>query len=249
MVWWWTGEQIGGCQLRWLTWLIFITRTVSCGSLDETWAREGQGVCGLFSCSYKCASVSIRNMHLEILIIVLHFRLFKNSQYIVSHPFPFSKGGSREADGNQREAKWEARLCDGKALKKRNYLGRNEGEKRLMEMTGKRCRSYLSNGASLLIPQSLPSFFSKSFSFIMSLLLHEGAQKALKHSCSWHHFIRTIQTYLFSITFTLQRKIWDRDTKWSRQYLTVPKGSYCTTRINYVLSNCCMVGTLSHHKG
>lgn len=151
-------------------------------------------------------------MHLEILIIVLHFKLFKNSHSIVSHPFPFSKGGSRGTGGNRREAKGEARLCDDKALKERNYLGRNEGEKRLMEMTGKRCRSYLGNGASFLIPPSLSSFFSKSFSFIMSLLLHEGAQKALKYSCFWHHFIRTIQTYLFSITFTLPRKRWDRDT-------------------------------------
>lgn len=175
---WWTGEQIGGCQFRWLIWLIFITWTVSCGSLDETWAREGQRVRGLFSCVYKCASVSIRNMHLEIFIIVLHFRLFKYSHSIVSHPFSFSKGRSREADSDQREDKGEAGLCDGKALKRRNYLGRNEGEKRLMKMTGKRCRGYLGNRASFLIPQSLSSFFSKRFSFIMSLLLHEGAQKA-----------------------------------------------------------------------
>lgn len=137
----------------------------------------------------------------------MHFRLFKNTHSIISHPFPFSKGGSREVDGDQRETKGEAGLCDGKALKRRNYLGRNEGKKRLMRMTGKGCCSYLGNRASFLIPQLLSSFFSKRFSFIMSLLLHKGAQKALKYSCFWHHFIRTIQTYLFLISFTLQRKV------------------------------------------
>lgn len=143
--------------------------------------EPGNGnVRGLFSCVYKCASVSIRNMHLEIFIIVLHFRLFKYSHSIVSHPFPFSKGGSRKADGDQKEAKREAGLCDGKALKRRNYLGRNEGEKRLMKMTGKRCHDYLGNRASFLIPQSLSSFFSKKVFFHNVTSAPRGGTKSLK---------------------------------------------------------------------
>lgn len=92
--------------------------------------------------------VSIRNVYLGTLIIVLSFRFFKNSHSIVSPASPYSNGGSREADGDQRDARDRIKgacVCKGKTLKERNYLDGNKGEERLMGMAGKRYHSYLGN--------------------------------------------------------------------------------------------------------
>lgn len=47
---------------------------------------------------------------------------------------PYSNGGSREADGDQRDARDRIKgacVCKGKTLKERNYLDGNKGEERL----------------------------------------------------------------------------------------------------------------------
>lgn len=61
----------------------------------------------------------------------------------MSHPSPYGKEGSREADGDERDTR--DRICNGKTLKKRNYLDGNEGEAKLMRMAGKRYHGYLGN--------------------------------------------------------------------------------------------------------
>lgn len=54
----------------------------------------------------------------------------------MSHPSPYGEEGSREADGDEGDTR--DRICNGKTLKKRNYLDGNEGEAKLMRMAGKR---------------------------------------------------------------------------------------------------------------
>ena len=144
---------------------------------------------------------------------------------------PYSNGGSREADGDQRDARDQIKracVCKGKALKERNYLDGNKGEERLMGIAGKRYHSYLGNWASFLIPQPLippsSSSFLKRFSFLMSLLFHEGAQEVLKYSVPGIISFRTIQTFVCFQYHLICRIKSDRDTKQSSQYWIMPKG-------------------------
>lgn len=51
----------------------------------------------------KCASLSIRNIHLGILIIVLNFRFLFVFIPVLVFLIPCSKRESREADGDQRD--------------------------------------------------------------------------------------------------------------------------------------------------
>lgn len=64
---------------------------------------------------------------------------------------------------------------------------------------------------SLLHPSSLPPslvlLILKGFSFLKSLLRHEGAQEVLKYSVPGVTSSRTIHTCLFSVSFNLQKKI------------------------------------------
>lgn len=155
---------------------------------------------------------------------------------------PYSNGGSREADGDQRDARdriKRACVCKGKTLKERNYLDGNKGEERLMGMAGKRSHSYLGNWASFLSPQPrIPpssSSFLKRLSFLMSLLFHEGAQEVLKYSVPGIISFRTIQTCVCFQYHLICRIKSDRDTKQSSQYWITLKGPVAPS-VHHVLS-------------
>lgn len=167
---------------------------------------------------------------------------------------PYSNGGSREPDGDQRDARdriKRACVCKGKTLKERNYLHGNKGEERLMGMAGKRYPSYLGNWASFLIPQPrIPpssSSFLKRLSFLMSLLFHEGAQEVLKYSVPGIISFRTIQTCVcFQYHLNLQNKIRQRH-KAIKSVLNNTQGSCCTLGLPCI-KRIYMLDTQSQHR-
>lgn len=75
-----------------------------------------------------------------------------------------------------------ARVYDAKTLKREIIWMSMKERKRLLGVAGKRCHGFPGNQTSFLIPESLirpsSSLFLTRFSFLMSLVLHKGAQES-----------------------------------------------------------------------